>query len=64
MADDDKLKINPDHKKVLEHSRRVIDETRKMVLRLKIDIENQEKILARQREAMDKMLRDLGIKDD
>jgi hypothetical protein len=51
-------------KKLVEGSRRMVDKTKKFVTELEEDIERQEKLLAKQRKDLNRLLDNLGIEKD
>jgi hypothetical protein len=58
------LIIDAQHQKLIEESERMVKQTKNLVAYLRNDIDDQEKILAKQRVELDNLLRNLGVKDD
>ncbi len=56
--------INPKHHRVVMESALLVERTKDFVANLRKDIERQEKILAKQRLELDKLLKDLRLKDN
>jgi hypothetical protein len=66
MTEDEskKLIIDVEHQRLIEESERIVKQTKDLVAYLRRDIDDQEKILAKQRIELNKLLRNLGVKDD
>ena len=66
MTEDEskKLIIDVEHQSLIEASGRMIEQTKERIAYLRSHIDNQEKMLAKQRVEMSKLLRNSNVKDD